>query len=121
MIVAQSSLSDAITPWLNLGVTGLVIVSLLTGLLWTRPSVEKLQAEKDRAVAEKEKAEAQRDAMAGVLQEKFLPVLSEFVSTTRTLLPILQQLNALQALAPILRELEQEVHRNRDREPGRRR
>lgn len=106
MILAQAdSLSTAITPWLNLGVTGLVILSLLTGWLWTRPSVDKLQEEKQRAVEEKQRAEAQRDAMALVLQEKLLPVVGDFISTTRALLPVLQQLQQLQTMIPILQEI----------------
>jgi len=113
MLAQGDSLSTAITPWLNLGVTGLVILSLLTGWLWTRPSVDKLQQDKERALADKEKAEAQRDAMAAVLQDRLLPVISEFLATTRTLLPVLQQLQVLQQLLPTL----QELARAGDRDP----
>jgi 1-deoxy-D-xylulose 5-phosphate reductoisomerase len=96
---------DVLAPILNYGILGVVVVALFTGLLWTKPSVDKLQQDKERALADKEKAEAQRDAMAAVLQDKLLPVISEFIATTRTLLPVLQQLQVLQQLLPTLQEL----------------
>lgn len=99
-----STLSD-VTTWVNFGVLGLVVLSLLTGWLWAKPSVDKLQAEKDRAVKDRERADAQRDAMATVLQDKLLPVISEFVSTTRAIMPVLQQLQQLQVMIPILQDI----------------
>jgi hypothetical protein len=99
-----AGLSD-VTTWVNFGVLGLVVLSLLTGWLWAKPSVDRLQAEKDRAVKEREHADAQRDAMATVLQEKLLPVVGDFIATTRALMPVLQQLQQLQAMIPILQEL----------------
>jgi hypothetical protein len=94
-----------ISTWANFGVLGLVVLSLITGWLWTKPSVDRLEAEKDRVTAEKEKAEAQRDAMASVLQERLLPVVGDFINTTRNLLPILQQLQQLQQMIPILQQM----------------
>jgi len=101
---AAAGLSD-VTTWVNFGVLGLVVLSLLTGWLWAKPAVDRLQAEKDRAVKEREHADAQRDAMAQVLQDKLLPVIGEFIATTRALMPVLQQLQQLQAIVPILQEL----------------
>lgn len=101
---AGAGLAD-VTTWVNFGVLGLVVLSLLTGWLWAKPSVDRLQAEKDRAVRDREHADAQRDAMASVLQEKLLPVVSEFISTTRALMPVLQQLQQLQAMIPILQDM----------------
>lgn len=80
------------STWINFGVLGVIVFALITGWLWTRPSVDRLEQEKQRAIAERDKAEAQRDAMATVLQDRLLPVVGEFVSTTRALLPILQEL-----------------------------
>jgi hypothetical protein len=99
-----SGIAD-VTTWVNFGVLGLVVLSLLTGWLWTKPSVDKLQAEKDRAVKDRQHADAQRDAMATVLQDKLLPVVGDFIATTRALMPVLQQLQQLQAMIPILQEL----------------
>lgn len=93
-----------IGTYVNFGVLGLVVLSLLTGWLWTKPSVDRLEKERDRAIAEREKAEAQRDAMAQVLQERLLPVVGDFINTTRSLLPILQQLQQLQQMIPILQQ-----------------
>lgn len=98
------ALSD-VTTWVNFGVLGIIVLALITGWLWTKPSVEKLIEERDRVVREREKADAQRDAMAQVLQERLLPVIGDFISTTRALLPVLQQLQALQAMIPLLQEL----------------
>jgi hypothetical protein len=94
-----------VTTWVNFGVLGLVVVGLLTGWVWTKPSVDKLLEERDRALREREKADIQRDAMAQVLQEKLLPVVGDFITTTRALLPVLQQFQQLQQMIPILQEL----------------
>lgn len=102
-VLAQSGFDP--TTYLNFGVLGLVVVSLITGWLWTRPSVDRLNEEKQRAIAEKDKAEAQRDAMAQVLQEKLLPVVGDFISTTKALMPVLQEIQQLQQMIPILQEL----------------
>lgn len=107
-----------ITSYVNFGVLGLVVLSLITGWLWPRPSVERLERERDRAVAERDKAEAQRDAMAQVLQERLVPVVGDFITTTRSLLPILQQLQQLQQMIPILQQLLQQQGGDR-REPPR--
>lgn len=96
---------DSVTTWVNFGVLGIVVLSLITGWLYTKPSVDKLTEERDRLIKEREKADAQRDAMANVLQEKLLPVVGDFIATTRALLPVLQQLQQLQAMIPILQEL----------------
>lgn len=82
---ADTPLTDVVT-WVNYGVLGLLVLGLLTGLLWPKHAV-------DRLIAEKEKAEQQRDAMAVVLQTKLLPVVGDFVLTTQTLLPILQDMH----------------------------
>lgn len=100
----SASISD-VTTWINFGVLGLVVFSLITGWLWTKPSVDKLQEEKDRAVKERERSDAQRDAMAQVLQDRLLPVVGDFITTTRALMPVLQQLQQLQQMIPLLQEI----------------
>lgn len=91
--------------YLNFGVLGLVVLSLIAGWLWTKPSVDRLVAEKERALAERDKSEAQRDAMALVLQEKLLPVVGDFITTTHALLPVLQEIQQLQKMIPLIQEL----------------
>ncbi|MEU5259031.1 hypothetical protein [Amycolatopsis sp. NPDC021455] len=103
--LADAASINDVTTWVNYGVLGLVVVGLLVGAFWTKPSVDKLIQERDRILKEKEVADAQRDAMASVLQEKLLPVVGDFIATTRALLPVLQQLQQLQAMIPILQEI----------------
>jgi hypothetical protein len=96
--------ADPVT-WINFGALGLVLLGLITGWLWTKPSVDRLTAEKDRAVREREKADAQRDAMAQVLQDRLLPVVGDFITTTRALLPVLQDIQQLHQMMPVLEDL----------------
>lgn len=104
-LAADSAAISDVTTWVNFGVLGLVVLSLITGWLWTKPSVDKLQEEKDRAVKERERSDAQRDAMAQVLQDRLLPVVGDFITTTRALMPVLQQLQQLQQMIPLLQEI----------------
>jgi hypothetical protein len=115
-LASGTDLGD-ITSYVNFGVLGLVVLSLITGWLWTKPSVDRLEKERDRALAERDKAEAQRDAMAQVLQERLLPVVGDFISTTRSLIPILQQLQQLQQMIPILQQLIQQGGLNESARP----
>jgi hypothetical protein len=96
---------SSVTTWVNFGVLGLVFLAVMTGWIWAKPAVDKLIEERDRALREREKADAQRDAMAQVLQERLLPVVGDFINTTRALMPVLQQIQALQQMIPILQEL----------------
>lgn len=105
-LAAADPLGD-ISTFVNFGVLGLVVLSLVTGWLWTKPSVDRLEKERDRLLAEKEHLAAQRDAMAQVLQDKLLPVVGDFITTTKSLLPILQQLQQLQQMIPLLQQFVQ--------------
>lgn len=126
---------DSPLTWINFGVLGLMVLALLTGWVWAKPAVERILtdhkslddkhdrdlarviAEKNadiaRAVLERDKAIEQRDAMGEVLQEKLLPVVGEFVATTRSFLPVLQQLQQLQTTLPKLQELLERLGDNR--------
>lgn len=110
---ADSGLAD-VTTWVNFGVLGLVVVGLLTGYFWTKPAVDKIIEERDRAIEERKKSDAQRDAMAQVLQEKLLPVVGDFITTTRALMPVLQQFQQLQQMIPILQDLIRASEANRE-------
>lgn len=81
-----------LAPYLNYGVLGLLVLGIVTGWLWAKPSVDRLLAERDRLIAEKEKAEQQRDAAINIAQERIVPLLTTFVSTTQTLIPLLQEI-----------------------------
>jgi hypothetical protein len=102
VLAAETQPLDSVTTWVNFGVLGLVVLALLTGRLWTKPSVDRLLEEKNRAVEERKEADAQRDAMAALLQDRLLPVVSDFVATTRALMPVLQELHELQKMIPDL-------------------
>jgi hypothetical protein len=101
---AGVQLSD-VTTWVNFGVLGVVVLSLITGWLWAKPSVERMIQDRDRVIRERDEAARQRDQMAQVLQDKLLPIIGDFIATTRALLPVLQQVQQLQQMIPILQEL----------------
>lgn len=92
-----------LTPFLNLGVLGLLTVAIFMGWVWARPAVEKvvaekdasigrLEAERDRLIAEKAKAEEQRDAAIAIAQDKIVPLAATLVSTNSMLVPLLQEI-----------------------------
>lgn len=76
------------------GVLGVVVAALLTGVLWAKPSVDRLIRDKDQAVErllkDKGKAEEQRDAMSAVLTDKVLPALIESNQLMTGLKPVLE-------------------------------
>lgn len=107
-----------VAPYLNYGVLGLLVLAIFFGWVWARPSVEKVLAEKDasidrlvaerdRLLTEKGRAEEQRDAAIAIAQDRIVPLLTTFVSTTQTLIPLLQE---------IVREGGDEHRRRPDRE-----
>lgn len=98
----STDLPAEITPFLNLGVLGLLVIAIFFGWVWAKPSVEKvideknasiarLEAERDRLLGEKTKAETQRDEAIAIAQDRIVPLLVTFVSTTQTLIPLLQE------------------------------
>lgn len=107
---AGGSLTDVAT-WVNFGIAGAIILGAILGYVWFKPSVDKLIEDRERALRERDKALEQRDAMAQVLQDKLLPVVGDFITTTRALLPILQEL---------IRQQQLEEHRDPPRTPRRR-
>ena len=101
-MATADTLPSEIAPYLNYGVLGIVVVCLITGLLWAKPAVERLLAERDqqierllaerdRLILEKQKAEEQRDTAIAIAQDKVIPLLGEFTNVTQTLIPLLQE------------------------------
>lgn len=107
---AQGELGSDVMPYLNYGVLGLLVIGAITGLIWFKPTVDRmlsskdevlaakdesiarLERERDRLITERDGAEEQRDAAIAVAQEKVVPLLVTFVSTTQTLIPLLQEI-----------------------------
>lgn len=99
----QADLTGEITPLLNYGVLGLLVLAIFFGWVWARPSVDRvveekdasiarLTAERDRLIEERKRAEDQRDAALSIAQDKIVPLLTSFVSTSQTLIPLLQEI-----------------------------
>lgn len=98
---AEGSFTNPLT-WVQFGVLGLVVLGLLTGWLWPRPAVDRLKAEqerereilladKERLIRERDSALAQRDAVAQTMQEKWIPVVGDFINTSKALLAMLER------------------------------
>src|SRR2546430_2702583 len=102
-MVAESTFDP--TQLANFGTLGIVLVAALFGWIWVKPAVDKLLEERDRLIGERDRALEQREVMATVLQDKLLPIVQDFRATVTTLIPILQQVQQLQQMIPILNEL----------------
>jgi hypothetical protein len=89
--VWSQTTADPLPGLVQYGVLGLVIVALLLGWLWPKPSVEQLRRDKEAAEKRAERAEQQRDDLARELQST-LPVLNETTAACKRMLPLLQEL-----------------------------
>lgn len=58
------------TSLIQFGVLGIILMLVLFGFLWAKPSV-------DRLIKDKEAAEKQRDDLLSVYQTQVIPVLTE--------------------------------------------
>lgn len=74
-MLAQSGTGGGggIPDFLQFGALGAIIIALLFGWLWARPAVQQILADKQRA-------EEQRDEMIRQWETRVLPLLSEFAS-----------------------------------------
>lgn len=85
-VLAQDAAgSDPVSLFLQYGVPGLVIASLIMGLLWAKPAV-------DNIIKRAERAEAQRDELVKVYEERILPALVDSATVNREMKPILLDL-----------------------------
>jgi citrate synthase len=90
--ISGGEIVQAATTALNLGVLGLVFWLLIQGRLHTDSENDRLAAELDRAVAEKNKAEEQLSEALRFARDDLAPMLLAFNASVSALLPILQEL-----------------------------
>lgn len=95
---ASDGATDIVSELFQYGIPGLVIAALLVGLLWAKPAV-------DRLLRDKEKAEAQRDELLRVYEEKMLPALADSIVVTRDLKPVIQD------MTNVLSQVKEELNR----------
>jgi hypothetical protein len=74
--------NDPFDLFVKYGIAGFVIAALITGLLWAKPAV-------DGVIKRAERAEAQRDEMLKVWEEKILPALADSTAVNKEMKPIL--------------------------------
>jgi citrate synthase len=90
--ISGGEIIQAATTALNLGVLGLVFWLLIQGRLHTDSENDRLVAELNRAVAEKDKAEEQLSEALRFARDDLAPMLLAFNASVSALLPILQEL-----------------------------
>lgn len=73
-----------VLQWVQYGVLGGVVICMMFGWLVPKQTL-------DRVLADKQRAEDQRDALTASMQTTYIPALVDFTHTTETLIPLLQQ------------------------------
>lgn len=81
----DGNFTDPVT-WVQFGVLGLVVLGFILGWLHPRGTVERLERENTQLRAERDAERAKADAMATVIQDRWLPLVSEFISVSKALL-----------------------------------
>jgi hypothetical protein len=92
--------SDIVTYVLGYGVLGIAVVMFALRVIVPRSAVDDARAqarvdlleENRRLIAEKTRAEEQRDEALRIAQTQLVPLLTSFTATTTALLPLLQEL-----------------------------
>lgn len=95
-----SATGDVVTYILGFGPLGIGVVLYTMRVIVPGKAVEDarqqartdLLKENERIIAEKLKAEEQRDAAMKIAQEQLVPLLGSFVATSQSLIPLLQEL-----------------------------
>jgi hypothetical protein len=101
---ASDPITAATSQLLGYGVLGIAVIVLAWvvyqgSFVTEKAAAERvtaaradLLAENERLRTEKQKAEDQRDAALKVAQEQLVPLLTSFVATSQSLIPLLQEL-----------------------------
>lgn len=111
----STAFDDPLT-WINFGVLGILVFLLLTGWLWSKPSVERIDAENKRLVVERDNAIAKQDAVTTMVQDKLLPLISDMLAAGKSLPTFVE----IQRLQQIILDLDRHLQRGEDRGPERR-
>jgi hypothetical protein len=105
--LTAGDLISAITTAVNLGVLGVVFWLFVQGRLHSdseigrlTETIARMAADSERLVAERVRAEEQRDEALRVVRDQIAPALGSFVTTTTALLPLLQEVVRYRALPP---------------------
>jgi hypothetical protein len=88
--------------WVQFGVLGLVALGFIVGKIHPQKTIDRmekdhaamvalLEADKDRLIRERDTIMAQRDAVAQTMQEKWIPVVGDFITTSKALLAMLER------------------------------
>lgn len=65
------------TDLIQFGVLGVILMLVLMGFLWPKPSVEEIKAQVVVERTAKEKAEGQRDALIETYQKEIIPAMRD--------------------------------------------
>jgi hypothetical protein len=79
---AQTAGTDPL-PLVGYGALGVIVMAAFFGLIWFKPAVERL-------LADKTKAEDQRDALLAVVTKEVQPALIANAAANEALKPVLQ-------------------------------
>lgn len=81
LFFAQESINP-VSEFFQYGVSGLVLAAILMGLLWAKPAV-------DNIIKRAERAEAQRDELLKVYEDKIIPKLIATDEVMNNLKPLI--------------------------------
>lgn len=77
MWIAASDTS--ILDWTQFGVLGFVVAGFLTGWLWAKPAVERLQHDLDQALADLREVRREQRELEASQREIVIPAITRFV------------------------------------------
>lgn len=105
--------------WANFGFLAFGFYAFFTDKLYSRGDVEEIKAERDvlvgRLLAERNKALADRDEMAAMLQTELMPTVRELFAVTQGLMPAPAVMRKLEDLLPSLQSFMERDNRSRRR------
>lgn len=84
-------MTPEIAQLIQYGVLGVVVLLFIFGYIHSKADYERLMAEKDRAVEEKNRAEASREEFIQFYNDKLMPMLSQWQHNVEALLPVMQR------------------------------